>query len=159
MSDPISIRPAVRTDAALIMDFVRSLAEYERLAHEVEATPERLEATLFADPPVAHCVLAFDGAGPAGFAIFFFNYSTFLAKPGLYLEDLFVKPEHRGRGIGRALLLHLASIARSRGCGRMEWAVLDWNTPAIGFYQAIGARMMNDWKICRLAGESLENLR
>jgi len=159
MSDPISIRPAVRADTALIADFIRSLAAYERLSHEVEATPERLEATLFADPPAAHCVLAFAGAEPAGFAIYFFNYSTFLAKPGLYLEDLFVKPDHRGRGIGRALLLHLAGIARERGCGRMEWAVLDWNSPAIGFYQSIGARFMDDWKICRLAGRSLENFR
>ena len=159
MTDTLSIRPAARPDAALVMEFIHSLAEYERLSHEVGATAERLEATLFAEPPAAHCVLAFAGAEPAGFAIFFFNYSTFLAKPGLYLEDLFVKPEHRGRGIGRALLLHLACIARERGCGRMEWAVLDWNTPAIGFYQSIGARLMHDWRICRLAGESLENLR
>ncbi|HEY5550576.1 MAG TPA: GNAT family N-acetyltransferase [Opitutaceae bacterium] len=159
MSEFITIRPATRADAALIMEFIRSLAEYERLTHEVEATPERIEATLFANPPAAHCVLAFGGAVPAGFAIYFHNYSTFLAKPGLYLEDLFVKPAFRGRGIGRALLLHLAGIAREQGCGRMEWAVLDWNTPAIGFYQSIGARFMDDWKVCRLAGASLENFR
>lgn len=159
MSEHLSIRPATRTDAPLVADFIHSLAEYERLSHEVEATSERLEATLFADPPAAHCVLAFAGAEPAGFAIFFFNYSTFLAKPGLYLEDLFVKPEFRGSGIGRALLLHLAGIARGRGCGRMEWAVLEWNTPAIGFYESIGARVLSDWKVCRLAGPALENLR
>lgn len=159
MSEPLSIRQATRADAPLIADFIRSLAEFERLSHEVEATPERLEATLFADPPTAYCVLAFAGAQPAGFAVFFFNYSTFLAKPGLYLEDLFVKPDFRGRGAGRALLLHLAGIARDRGCGRMEWAVLDWNSPAIGFYQSIGARLMDGWRICRLTGAALENLR
>lgn len=159
MSDSISIRPAVRADAALILEFIRSLAEYERLAHEVEATPERIEATLFANPPAAQCVLAFAGGEPAGFAIYFHNFSTFLSKPGLYLEDLFVKPAYRGRGIGRGLLRHLAGVARERGCGRMEWAVLDWNTPAINFYQSIGARLMNDWKICRIAGAALENFR
>jgi len=161
MNSPISIRPAVHRDAALIVDFIRSLAEYERLAHEFEATKERIEATLFpeASEPAARCVLAFAGAEAAGFAIYFHNFSTFLAKPGLYLEDLFVKPAFRGRGIGRALFLHLACVAREHGCGRMEWAVLDWNTPAIGFYQSIGARFMNDWKICRLTGDSLENFR
>ena len=161
VNEPISIRPAVRGDAGLIVEFIRSLAEYERLAHEVEATKERIETTLFpeASEPAARCVLAFAGAEPAGFAIYFHNFSTFLAKPGLYLEDLFVKPGFRGRGIGRALLLHLADVARERGCGRMEWAVLDWNTPAIGFYQSIGARFMDDWKVCRLTGDSLENFR
>jgi GNAT superfamily N-acetyltransferase len=161
MSEALSIRPAVRSDAALIVEFIRSLAEYERLAHEVEATKERIEATLFPEgsEPAARCVLAFSGADPAGFAIYFHNFSTFLAKPGLYLEDLFVKPAFRGRGIGRALLLHLAGVARERGCGRMEWAVLDWHTPAIGFYQSIGARFMDDWKVCRLTGDSLENFR
>jgi GNAT superfamily N-acetyltransferase len=161
MNDPLSIRPAVHGDAALIVEFIRSLAEYERLTHEVEATAERIEATLFPDAsePAAQCVLAFSGEEPAGFAIYFHNFSTFLAKPGLYLEDLFVNPAFRGRGIGRALLLHLAGVARERGCGRMEWAVLDWNTPAIGFYQSIGARFMDDWKICRLAGDSLESFR
>jgi GNAT superfamily N-acetyltransferase len=161
MSEHISIRPAVREDAALVLEFIHSLAEYERLSHEVEATRERLEATLFPvdGTPAAHCVLAYAGTEPVGFAIFFFNYSTFLAKPGLYLEDLFVKPELRGRGAGRALLLHLAGIARERGCGRMEWAVLDWNKPAIGFYESIGARFKVDWKICRLSGASLEGLR
>jgi GNAT superfamily N-acetyltransferase len=161
MSESNSIRQAMHGDAALIVEFIRSLAEYERLAHEVEATKERIEATLFpkVSEPAARCVLAFSGAEPAGFAIYFHNFSTFLAKPGLYLEDLFVKPAFRGRGIGRSLLLHLAGVARERGCGRMEWAVLDWNTPAIGFYQSIGARFMDDWKICRLTGDSLEDFR
>lgn len=161
MSDPISIRPAVKADAGLILEFIRNLAEYERLADEVEATKAQIEATLFpaAGTPAAHCVFAFTGTEPVGFAIYFHNYSTFLAKPGLYLEDLFVKPEFRGRGIGKALLLHLAAIARDRGCGRMEWAVLDWNTPAMEFYRALGASMMEDWKVCRLAGPALETFR
>ena len=159
MSDPISIRSATPDDAALILEFIKSLAEYERLADEVEATVAKINDTLFGDEPFAHCVLAHAGDVPAGFAIYFHNYSTFLAKPGLYLEDLFVKPEFRGRGIGKALLLHLAGIARDRGCGRMEWTVLDWNAPAIEFYRSIGARMMEAWKHCRVTGDALEKLR
>ena len=161
MNDSISIRPAVRGDVALVLGFIRSLAEYEHLSDEVDATEERLAATMFpADgAPAAHGVLAFASGEPAGFAVYFFNYSTFLAKPGLYLEDLFVRPAHRGRGIGKALLLHLAGIARARDCGRMEWAVLDWNAQAIGFYKAIGTRLMDDWKICRLTGDALAGFR
>ncbi len=156
-----TIRPAGRADVPLILSFIRDLAVYEKLSHEVEATAERLERTLFPDgdaggaPPVAHCVLAFVGEAPAGFALYFFNYSTFLAKPGLYLEDLFVKPEFRGRGLGKALLLHLAQLANTRGCGRMEWAVLDWNQPAIDFYESLGAKRMLAWQICRLTGPAL----
>ena len=117
-----------------------------------------MAATLFpsGEPPVAHCVLAFEGAAPAGFALYFFNYSTWLARPGLYLEDLFVKPEIRGHGIGRALLLHLAKLANARGCGRMEWSVLDWNQPAIDFYQRLGASFLDQWKSLLLNGEALE---
>jgi GNAT superfamily N-acetyltransferase len=154
---PPLIRPATAADLPLILAFIRGLADYEKLAHEVEATEAKLHATLFpADgAPVAHCVIAFSAGAPAGFAIFFFNYSTFLAKPGLYLEDLFVKPEFRGQGIGKALLLHLAQSANARGCGRMEWSVLDWNQPAIEFYESLGARRMTEWQICRLTGESL----
>jgi len=159
MSDALSIRSAARGDGGLILAFIRDLAEYEHLAHEVEATPDRIEATLFGERPFAHCALAFHGDEPAGFAVYFHNYSTFLSKPGLYLEDLYVKPEFRGRGTGRALLLFLAAIARERGCGRMEWAVLDWNTAAIEFYHAIGARTLDDWKVCRLDGPALENFR
>jgi GNAT superfamily N-acetyltransferase len=152
------IRPATRDDVPLILEFIRALATYEKLPHEVEATEDQLRATLFpaAGTPVAHGVLAFDGTTPAGFALYFFNYSTWLARPGLYLEDLFVKPELRGRGIGKALLLHLAKIANARGCGRMEWAVLDWNQPAIEFYEALGARRMTEWQVCRLAGAALK---
>ncbi|HEY4300710.1 MAG TPA: GNAT family N-acetyltransferase [Candidatus Didemnitutus sp.] len=152
-----SIRPARRDDAPLILEFIRGLAEYEKLLDECEATVSQLQRTLFPETgaPAAHCVLAFEGDRPAGFAIYFFNYSTFLAKPGLYLEDLFVLPECRGRGIGKALLLHLARQANERGCGRMEWSVLDWNQPAIDFYESLGARRMREWQICRLTGPAL----
>lgn len=152
---PLEIRPAQPADCHLILGLIRELAEYEKLAHEVEATEERLRATLFADPPAAHCVIAFVDGQPAGFAIYFFNYSTFLAKPGLYLEDLFVKPVHRGAGLGKALLLHLARLANSRGCGRLEWSVLDWNEPAIGFYRKLGAVPMSEWTVFRLSGPVL----
>jgi GNAT superfamily N-acetyltransferase len=153
-----SIRPASESDVPQILAFIRALAAYEKLAHEVAATEEQLRATLFpADGrPVAHCVLAFDGETPAGFALYFFNYSTFLARPGLYLEDLFVDQAWRGRGIGKALLLHLARLANARGCGRMEWSVLDWNEPAIAFYEALGAVRLKAWQICRLSGAALE---
>jgi GNAT superfamily N-acetyltransferase len=153
-----TIRPATREDIPLILTFIRALAEYEKLAHEVEATEEKLRTTLFPEKgtSVAHCVLAFAGTAPAGFALFFYNYSTWLARPGLYLEDLFVKPERRGQGIGRALLLHLAKLANAQGCGRMEWSVLDWNQPAIDFYEALGARRMKEWQICRLTGAALQ---
>jgi GNAT superfamily N-acetyltransferase len=154
----LSIRPATHADVPLILEFIRALADYEKLPHEVEATEDQLRATLFPDKgnSVAYCVLAFDGATPAGFALYFFNYSTWLARPGLYLEDLFVKPDLRGKGVGKALLLHLAKIANARGCGRMEWSVLDWNQPAIDFYEALGARRMKEWQICRLTGAALK---
>jgi GNAT superfamily N-acetyltransferase len=162
MPDPsIAIRPATSADVPLILEFIRDLAIYEKLLPEVEATEERLKAVLF--PPnggaPAECILADIEGRPAGFAIFFTNFSTFLAKPGLYLEDLFVKPEARGRGVGKALLLHLARLANTRGCGRMEWSVLDWNTPAIEFYESLGARRLNEWTICRLTGAALEQYR
>jgi GNAT superfamily N-acetyltransferase len=152
------IRPAAVGDVPLILEFIRALADYEKLPHEVEATVAQLEATLFpADgASVAYCILAFAEGRPAGFALYFFNYSTWLARPGLYLEDLFVPPEFRGRGIGKALLLHLARLANARGCGRMEWAVLDWNRPAIEFYESLGARRLREWQICRLAGAALK---
>jgi GNAT superfamily N-acetyltransferase len=151
----ISIRPADAADVPVILEFIRGLAAYEKLSHEVEATEEKLRTTLFGSRPAAECVLAFEDGVAAGFALFFPNYSTFLARPGLYLEDLFVKPECRGRGIGKALLLHLARLANARGYGRMEWSVLDWNEPAIAFYESIGARRMREWQICRLTGPAL----
>src|ERR1035437_2503813 len=154
---PPLIRPATAADTALILAFIHALADYEQLSPEVSATEPQLRATLFpaAGAPVAHCVLAFADNAPAGFALYFYNYSTFLAKPGLYLEDLFVKPEFRNRGLGKALLLHLAKLANARGCGRMEWSVLDWNQPAFDFYEKFGARRMREWQICRLAGPAL----
>src|SRR5262245_10331090 len=135
---PHAIRAAASADAALIVELIRGLAAYENLLDQIETTEERIRSTLFpadGQSPAAQCVIGEVDGVPAGFALYFFNYSTFLARPGLYLEDLFVKPEFRGQGLGKALLLHLARIARDRGCGRMEWAVLDWNTPAIEFYE------------------------
>jgi GNAT superfamily N-acetyltransferase len=157
----LSLRHAATSDVPLILKFIRALADYEHLTSEVEATEARLQATLFPAEghPAAECVLAFVDSVPAGIAIFFTNYSTFLAKPGLYLEDLFVAPEWRGRGVGKSLLLHLAGLANARGCGRMEWTVLDWNTPAIEFYESIGARRLREWQICRLTGPALEQYR
>ena len=158
---PLCIRAATVADVPVIFSFIRGLAEYERLLPEVEATEEKLRATLFPleGRAAAECRLAFLDDVPAGFAIFFTNYSTFLARPGLYLEDLFVLPELRGKGIGKALLLDLARLANTRGYGRMEWTVLDWNQPAIEFYESIGARRMQEWQICRLTGAALEQYK
>lgn len=158
---PTTIRPATAADVTLIHSFICALADYEKLTHEVETTEEKLLATLFGEKPAAECLLAYvdenEAAAPvpAGFALFFTNYSTFLAKPGLYLEDLFVKPEFRGRGVGKALLLHCARLANARGYGRMEWSVLDWNQSAIDFYESLGARRLREWQICRLTGPTL----
>jgi GNAT superfamily N-acetyltransferase len=157
----LHLRAAGPCDVPQILAFIRGLADYEKLTHEVEATAERLQATLFPAEgrPAAECVLAFADEVPAGFALFFTNYSTFLAKPGLYLEDLFVQPGLRGQGIGKALLLHLARLANARGYGRMEWSVLDWNEPAIAFYESFGARRLREWQICRLTGAALARFR
>jgi GNAT superfamily N-acetyltransferase len=155
---PLLIRPATDADVPLILQLVRDLAAFENLTHEVEATGEKLRAALFPAEgrPTAECLLAFaDDPVPAGFAVYFTNYSTFLAKPGLYLEDLFVRPEFRQRGIGKALLLHVARLANQRGCGRMEWTVLDWNESAQAFYKKLGATVLPDWRICRLTGAAL----
>jgi GNAT superfamily N-acetyltransferase len=154
----IHIRPAQRADAALILGFIRELAEYERLAHEVVATSADLERSLFADPPYAHALIVESAGAAVGFAVYFFNFSTFVGRPGLYLEDLFVRPTSRGHGIGRALLRHLAAIALERGCARLEWAVLDWNEPAIRFYRSLGARANDDWTLYRVTGEALVRL-
>jgi len=154
----IAIRPATVEDTPLILSFIRELAEYEKLSHEVVATEEALRESLFGERAFAEVLLAFVGGEPLGFALFFYNFSTFLGKPGIYLEDLYVRPEHRGTGAGRALLSHLARLAVERGCGRLEWWVLDWNEPAVGFYKRIGARAMDDWKVYRLTGDALERL-
>lgn len=150
---PCHLRPATPDDATLIHALVSELAAYERCPDQVEATPETLRATLFptdGSQPIAFCVLAEWEGTAAGFALYFFNYSTWLARPGLYLEDLFVRPQFRGRGVGKALLLHLARQAYERGCGRMEWSVLDWNQPAIDFYESLGAERLTEWTVCRL---------
>jgi GNAT superfamily N-acetyltransferase len=157
-SGPIQIRPATIGDVPLILQFIRDLAEYEQLSDAVIATEDDLRTHLFGPAAVAHTVIACAGEVPAGFALYFFSFSTFLAKPGLYLEDLFVKPEWRGRGIGRSLLAHLAQIAVERRCGRMEWAVLNWNDTALRVYRGIGAEPMNEWTVQRLTGAALTDL-
>jgi GNAT superfamily N-acetyltransferase len=153
-----TLRAATPADVPTILRCIRGLAEYERLAHECMATEALLRETLFGETPAAEVVLAFDGGTPAGFALWFRSYSTFLARPGIYLEDLFVFPEFRGRGLGRRLLKHLAGIAVARGYGRLEWAVLDWNVDAIRFYESLGAVPMGDWTTYRVAGDVLTSL-
>jgi GNAT superfamily N-acetyltransferase len=158
----VSIRRARVDDCATILAFIRELADYERLAHEVVATEARLAATLFGPRPGAEVLLAshadLDAGAPIGFALFFTSYSTFLAQPGLYLEDLFVRPHGRGRGIGAALMAACARIAVDRNYGRFEWSVLDWNSPALAFYASLGASPMADWTVQRLVGEPLARL-
>lgn len=151
----IRIRPATPDDVGTVLALIRELAVYEKLEHEVVATPALLHEALFGADANAEALLAEHGDEAVGFALFFHNFSTFLGRRGLYLEDLFVKPEHRGNGIGRALLAQLAAIAQQRGCGRMEWAVLDWNESAIRFYRSLGAQPMNEWTVFRLTGEGL----
>ena len=154
----LNIRTAVESDVPLILSFIKDLAEYERMADKVVATEDRLRRTLFGQPRFAEVLIGEEEGEPVGFALFFHNYSTFLAKPGLYLEDLFVKPEARGRGHGRALLARLARIARERDCGRLEWWVLDWNADAIGFYKKLGALPMDEWTVFRITGSALDDL-
>ena len=154
----MNIRAATPGDVPLILRFIRALAEYERMADRVVATEDGLRDTLFGARTYAEVVIAEEGGEPAGFALFFHNYSTFLGRPGIYLEDLYVRPEMRGSGVGRALLAHLARLAVERGCGRVEWWVLDWNEPAIRFYRSLGARPMDDWTVFRVDGEALERL-
>ncbi len=152
------IRTATESDVRVILAFIRELAEYERLAHEVVATESGLRDSLFGERRVAEAILGCFRGEAVAFALFFHSFSTFLGKPGLYLEDLFVKPDYRGRGFGGAMLRHVAHIAKERDCGRLEWAVLDWNTPALRFYRNLGAQPMKDWIVHRLTGEALENL-
>jgi len=152
------IRPARVEDLSVILGLIRDLATYERAPQEVVATEEQLVEVLFGKRPAAEVLLGFEGELPVGFALFFHNFSTWLGRPGLYLEDLFVKPEKRGKGYGRALLVELAKIARDRGCGRMEWAVLNWNEPAIKFYRTLGARPMDEWTVFRLTRDGIEKL-
>ena len=157
-SASVRIEPATPEDVPLILAFVRELAEYERSADKVVADEESLRESLFGERSVAEGRIAYVGREPAGMALFFHNFSTWTGLRGLYLEDLYVRPEMRGRGVGRRLLAHLARLARERDCARFEWAVLNWNAPAIGFYQSLGAVPMDEWKIYRLTGDALERL-
>jgi GNAT superfamily N-acetyltransferase len=154
----LEIRAATERDVPLILTLIKELAKYERLSHEVVATEEALRDSLFGERRVAEALLGYLEDDPAGFALFFHNFSTFLGKPGIYLEDLYVRPEFRSAGVGRALLVHLAGLAKERDCGRLEWSVLDWNEPAIGFYKGIGASPVSGWTVYRVAGEALEVL-
>ena len=160
MSPPESLRiePATERDIPLILEFVRGLAEYEKHLDRVEATEDRIRKTLFGAEPAAQVVFAYDNDTPVGYAIFFYTYSSFVGLPGVYLEDLFVKPEARGKSVGRELLRYLARVAKEKGCSRIEWAVLNWNEPAIGFYKKLGAVPMDEWDVYRLSGTELDRL-
>ena len=150
-----ALRSAQPRDLDDIVALIGELAAFEQLTHLLEVTPAKLEPHLFGERPVAECVVAEVGGELVAFALFFTNFSTFLARPGLYLEDLYVRPAHRGSGLGKALLRHLGRLAAERGCGRFEWSVLDWNANAIAFYEGLGATVMPDWRICRIDGERL----
>ncbi|PYR23041.1 MAG: N-acetyltransferase [Acidobacteria bacterium] len=154
----ITIRPATADDVPLVLQFIKALGDYEKLAHQVVATEAGLRDALFGSRPDAEVVIAFAGGEPAGFALFFHNFSTFLGRRGLYLEDLFVKAEWRGHGVGKRLLIHLARLAVERNCGRFEWAVLDWNEPAIEFYRRLGAQPLHEWTVFRVTGDELHEL-
>ncbi|HUU28838.1 MAG TPA: GNAT family N-acetyltransferase [archaeon] len=154
----IDIRQATENDVPLILSFIRELAGYERLSHEVIATEETLRRNLFSERCYAEVIIGSFDSKPAGFALFFHNFSTFLGRPGIYLEDIYVKPEYRQKGIGKALLSFLAGLAQERDCGRLEWSVLDWNEPAIKFYKNLGAVPMDEWTVFRLTGEALDKL-
>jgi GNAT superfamily N-acetyltransferase len=158
MTAQLRITAADENDVAVILSFIRKLAEYEKLSHLVVATEADIHQNVFGPNPVAEVLLAHWDGAPVGFALYFRNFSTFLGQPGIYLEDLFVEPEHRGKGIGKALLIRLAKIAIERGYGRLEWAVLDWNTPSIEFYRSLGAVPLDEWTAYRLTGDALSRL-
>ena len=157
-SQNFTIRPATVADVPIILELIKALATYERAPNEVTATEDGLTEVLFGEKPASEVLLGFENERAVGFAVFFHNFSTWLGRPGLYLEDLFVRPEDRGKGYGRALLIYLAKIARDRNCGRMEWAVLDWNEPAIKFYRKLGAKPMDEWTVFRLTRDGIANL-
>lgn len=158
MSSKLIVRPAEPADVPVLFSLIQALAEYEKLSHAVSGNADALKEHLFGSRPYAEAILAEYAGQAVGFALFFHNFSTFLTQPGIYLEDLFVLPEYRRQGIGKALLTNLANLAVSRGCGRLEWSVLDWNEPAIAFYRRMGASVLDDWRICRAEGEALTQL-
>lgn len=158
MEENVTVRAARQADLPVVLEFVRALARYEELEHLVLATEDSLREAIFGDRPVIEVALAFVGEIPVGFAVYFRNFSTFLGRQGLWLEDLFVLPEHRGKGAGKALLRHCAAVARSRGCGRFEWAALDWNQSAWAFYRSLGAEPLQEWTMFRVTGTALERL-
>lgn len=158
MPEKFSIRFATPADVPIILRFIKDLAAYEKLSHEVTATEDLLRRTLFGERRTAEVLLANEGEEYVGFAVFFHNFSTFLGKPGIYLEDLFIRPEFRGRGYGKALMIYLARLAKERDCGRFEWWVLNWNTPSLEFYKSLGAVPMSEWTVQRMTGESLDQL-
>lgn len=158
MSSELILRPAQAGDVETLFNLIQALAEYEKLSHAVTGSTQALKAHLFGKQPYAEAILAEYGGEAVGFALFFHNYSTFLTKPGIYLEDLFVLPEFRRKGIGKAILKYLAQLAVERDCGRLEWSVLDWNEPAIAFYEKLGATVLPDWRICRVTADSLTQL-
>jgi GNAT superfamily N-acetyltransferase len=153
-----TIKAATIDDVPVILSFIKKLADYEKLSHLVTATEAGLQAVLFGERPYAETIIAYHENQPVGFALFFHNFSTFLGKPGIYLEDLFVDVEQRGKGFGKALLAHLAKLAQERDCGRLEWSVLNWNEPSIKFYESLGAKPMNEWTVYRMTGEALQKL-
>ena len=158
MSGFIAIRRARPTDTGLVLSLIRELADYERLLHEVEATEAGISAALFGDNPRLFCEIAEWNGEPVGFAVWFLNFSTFSGRSGIYLEDLFVRPAHRGKGIGKALLAHLARLCVANGWARLQWSVLDWNAPSIAFYKSLGAVLMDEWTVCRINGPALVRL-
>lgn len=158
MQNHLLIREATLDDVPLIFDFIKKLAHYEKLEHEVVTTEKTLRENLFGERKVAEVILGYHDDKPVAFAIFFHNFSTFLGRPGIYLEDLFVNEDQRGNGFGKKMLIHLAQLAQKRGCGRFEWWVLDWNKSAVDFYQSLGAKSMSDWTVFRLTGDALEKL-
>ena len=158
MSEEIIVRSATPADVSILFELIKALAEYEKLSHAVTGSAKMLKDHLFGERPLAETIVAEYKNETVGFALFFHNYSTFLTKPGIYLEDLFVLPEYRGRGIGKKLITHFAQLAVERNCGRLEWSVLDWNSPAIAFYKDIGADILDEWRICRVTGDSLSTL-
>lgn len=158
MVEKVRIEPATKRDIPLVLKLIKGLAEYEKLVHELSVSEERLQESLFGNSPAAEILIAYSAEDAVGFAVFFQNYSTFLGRPGIYLEDLFVIPECRKQGIGRRLLEHVARIAVKRGCGRLEWSVLDWNKAAIEFYEGLGAQAMDQWTVYRLSGSALRSV-